>query len=267
MVIAPPLGYPNHKNKACAVQTGLGCVLLLGMICQISGILAAVDDTNAILDQPLLGQARQVLLPTYLAQELATQVGKPIKLHTFEYLEAQGQGTSFLPRLIGFAAPNERRFFEVFTRVKGLGNRKALRAMILTPAQIAGLIASRNVSGLQKMPGIGKRLAETIIAELSGKIEGFVDPGILADSAHAGAAFEPKTNFASLAQRNLSPEHARAASEALDVLMTLGQTQAEAQRSIQRVLQAHLTDSPTNAPDESLSSESLVAMVFGQTTD
>ncbi|MBK7404253.1 MAG: hypothetical protein IPJ41_06365 [Phycisphaerales bacterium] len=67
------------------------------MICRISGTLASVEANIATVELPALGLARQVLLPTYLADRLAEQVGRPITLHTLEYLESHGQGTSFIP--------------------------------------------------------------------------------------------------------------------------------------------------------------------------
>src|SRR5712671_6350629 len=90
------------------------------------------------------------------------------------YLEGQGQGTSFVPRVLGFATPREREFFELFTTVKGLGNKRALRALAREPVEIAGAIAEKNTRALQELPEIGKRLAETVIAELTGKVEKFV---------------------------------------------------------------------------------------------
>lgn len=189
------------------------------------------------------GIARQVLLPGYLAERLEGQVGRPVALHTHEYLEAQGQGTSFVPRLIGFSQPQERRFFELFTSVKGLGNRKGLRAMALPPAQIALLIAQKDAKGLQKLPEIGKRLAETIIVDLHGKVERFIDPGVIV---------EPKDDAGLGAIR---PELRTAGSEALEVLVALGQTPPEAERAIERALRG--------AGEKALTGEQIVALVFG----
>ncbi len=59
-----------------------------------------------------------------------------ITLTTFQYLESQGQGSSVIPRLVGFQSTAEREFFELFTTVKGIGNRRALRAMAEDPGVI-----------------------------------------------------------------------------------------------------------------------------------
>lgn len=216
------------------------------MICRITGTIAGVEGNAATVEQPEAGIARQVLLPAYLADRLSEQVGRPITLHTLEYLEAQGQGTSFIPRLIGFAQAEDRRFFELFTSVKGLGNRRALRAMALPPSEIAGLVAAKDAKGLQRLPEIGKRLAETVIAELTGKLDAFVDPGVIIEAKAASTA----ARFA------LPPGAAGAVEDAIAVLQSLGQTQVEAERAIERAIRGVDT--------EGLSGEDIVARVFGQ---
>lgn len=216
------------------------------MICRITGTITAIERNAATIDLPEQGIARQVLLPAYLADRLGDRIGSPITLHTLEYLEAQGQGSSFIPRLIGFAQPEDRRFFELLTSVKGLGNRRALRAMTLAPSEIAALVAAKDAKGLQKMPEIGKRLAETMIAELTGKLDAFIDPGIIIESKAVSTA----------ARFSLPPEAAGAIEDAIAVLQTLGRSQPEAERAIERALQGVDTTS--------MSGEDIVARVFGQ---
>lgn len=215
------------------------------MICRVTGVVSAADGQGVVLDQPSLGQARRVLTPAYLAERLSGQVGRTVTLHTMEYLEAHGQGTSFIPRLVGFGAPEDRRFFELFTSVKGLGNRRALRAMALPPGEIAAMVAAKDARGLQKLPEIGKRLAETVIAELSGKLDAFVDPGVVVETKGAGAAVRLAA----------PPGASGAVEEAMAVLVELGQTPAEAERAIERALRG--------VDAESVTGEALVARVFG----
>lgn len=144
------------------------------MIARLSGTLEELVDGHALVSVPG-GLTYQVLLPAYFAERLrAAGTGKPITLVTLQYLESQGQGASFVPRLIGFEHERDRRFFELFTTVKGIGNRKALRAMAAEPAAIAGAIIAKDAKALTKLPEIGKRMAETVIAELTGKVDAFL---------------------------------------------------------------------------------------------
>ena len=101
-------------------------------------------------------------------------MGQTLTLNTFHFIEMQGQGTTAIPRLAGFTTAQDRRFYELFTTVKGIGNKRALRAMALESAQIAAAIADRDLALLQSLPEIGRRTAETIVATLSGKVDAFV---------------------------------------------------------------------------------------------
>lgn len=195
---------------------------MYGVICRISGNLESVTPAGAIVEPPGTGMAHQVLLPAYLAQRFADRTGQPVTFITLEYLESQNQGASFTPRLIGFASTQDRDFFELFTTVKGIGNRKALRALAEEPAVVARAIASRDTSQLQKLPEIGKRMAETIIAELTGKVDGFLSSTELA-SLDAAAQIKPGP---------ASP----ASDEAIAALVALGQTRPEAERRVSVVL-------------------------------
>jgi Holliday junction DNA helicase RuvA len=202
-----------------------------------------VDGTAAVIDHEASGVARQVMLAAYLAERLTDQVGRPVTLHTMEYLESQGQGSSFVPRLIGFSQPQERRFFELFTSVKGLGNRKALRALAVPPAEIALMIAQKDPKALKKLPEIGARLAETMIAELAGKVEAFVDPAVEIEAKGTGAAPASRA------------DPTGAIGEATEVLLALGQSQAEAEKAFDRALRGTETTP--------ISGEEIVARVFG----
>jgi Holliday junction DNA helicase RuvA len=144
------------------------------VITRLTGILEAVDDRSAAIAVMGGELAYEVLVPAFLAERLKTQIGSAVTLTTFQYLESQGQGSSFIPRLVGFQTVAEREFFELFTTVKGIGNRRALRAMATDPAVIARAIMAKDAKALTKLPEIGKRMAETIIAELSGKVDTFL---------------------------------------------------------------------------------------------
>jgi Holliday junction DNA helicase RuvA len=125
-----------------------------------------------------------------------------------------------VPRLIGFDTEEDRSFFELFTTVKGIGNRKALRALSLPFETIAGAIASRDVDTLKSLPEIGKRTAETIVAELHGKVDRFI---------------EMKPAFEDGAPREHDPRTALVR-DAVAMLAQLGEPAARARQLIDRAL-------------------------------
>lgn len=168
------------------------------------------------------GIAYQVLVPAYLAPKLKGKIGQSVTLMTLHYLDSPNQGATFAPRLIGFESTREREFFELFTTVKGIGNRKALKALAIEPGAIAAAIVAKDARSLTKLPEIGKRLAETVIAELSGKVEAFLPLG---EIEHLDRQV-----------RNALPRGDSVVEEAVDTLVALGEVRAEAERLVVRAL-------------------------------
>jgi len=145
------------------------------MIVRIEGEIVAVEGPCVLLRVgPMV---YELYVPACDLQHLSGRVGESAAFETFHYFESQGQGTTLLPRLIGFASRLDRDFFELFTTVKGIGNRKALRAMALQTRRIAAAIASRDLDVLKSLPEVGRRTAETIVAELHEKMEPFLVGG------------------------------------------------------------------------------------------
>jgi holliday junction DNA helicase RuvA len=216
------------------------------MISRLTGKLEFLEPSAAHIASADGSFAREVLIPAYVAPSLTPKIGQTVTLITMEYLEGQGQGTSFIPRLIGFQSARDRDFFDLFTTVKGIGNRKALRAMAIEPAHIARAIAERNAAALVKLPEIGKRLAETMIAELSGKVEAYLSERELQTlEVKAGAVFT-------------TPRLGPMAEEAVTALVALGETRGEAER---RVALAMERASRTGKAAATTSDE-LIAAVF-----
>ncbi len=201
------------------------------MILRLTGLLESIDDNSATL-VPLHADgsagpiAYQVLLPHYLAVRFTGDgaIGRSITLHTLQYLESPDQGSSFTPRLLGFATPRDREFFELFTTVKGLGTKRALHAMALEPGAIAAAITNRDARALKELPKIGPRLAETIIAELHGKADAYAN----LESASNGAGARRGAGSGG----SLSP----AAEEAVGALVSLGENRIDAERLVVRVM-------------------------------
>ncbi len=216
------------------------------MLTRLTGTLESLDAAVAAIrpDGPL-GEAAtfEVLLPAYLAARLMTRVGEHVTLHTYFYLEGQGQGTSFEPRLIGFASTDERRFFDLFTTVKGIGNRKALRALAEPPAYIAGAIVRGDAKALTQLPEIGKRLAETMIVELKGKVDAFAGTDSLGPAS-------PRSRPSAQIESSLTGPPA----DAVEALVRLGEQRSEAERKVVKALDKH--------KGPALTADALVTLVF-----
>lgn len=145
------------------------------MISALTGELRQVDDDRIHVQVgPILCE---LLVPAADVGSLRSQVGQEMTFHTIFYLEGDSSGGNIEPRLVGFLRPEDRSFFQLFITVKGIGPKKALRALILPVGQIAQAIESKDARALCELPQIGKRMAELIVAELAGKVERFAMNG------------------------------------------------------------------------------------------
>ena len=139
------------------------------MIARIQGLIGAVYEHSVELTVGMISY--EILVAAADVKHLQTQVGQRVEFFTIDYLEGSPGHGSLTPRLIGFLTATDRDFFQLFITVKGIGPRRALRAMVQPAARIAAAINSRDAKFLTSLPEVGKRTAEQMIAELSGKLE------------------------------------------------------------------------------------------------
>jgi Holliday junction DNA helicase RuvA len=204
------------------------------MIARIEGTLEGVN-TNSGLVRLEGGLTYEVLLSSFTSSRLGGSIGTSIALTTHCYFESQNQGASMLPRLVGFLNTTDRDFFELFTTCKGIGNRKALRAMALATEQIAAAIADRDLTLLQSLPEIGRRMAETIVATLHGKVDRF----LTAPAAAQRSGANPEITM--VPQRSLFKE-------GLEILVQLGENRTQAMTWIDQALRED-EEKPSNVQD------------------
>jgi len=192
------------------------------MISRLTGHLVSMDDGSALVQ---CGEhlTYELLVPGADQQRLATMVGERVVFHTLHYLESANQGASYVPRLIGFPSPADRDFFELFTTVKGIGNRKALRALQIPFADVASAISHKDADLLKSLPEIGKRTAETIIVELHGKVDRFIEVKLVAGVSGRGGSADPRQALVN---------------DAVAVLVQLGEMKMIARQLVDRALAA-----------------------------
>ncbi|MFQ5502931.1 MAG: Holliday junction branch migration protein RuvA [Phycisphaerae bacterium] len=181
------------------------------MIVRISGILVQLDGETAVLDRE--GVCYEVLVPTYVADGLNGRLGQTVTFHTIQYYEGTAVGGNLFPRLVGFLEGTDRAFFLAFTKVRGMGYRKALRALAKPPGWIAEAIERGDTKMLATLPELGKRTAEQVVATLKGKLEKFA----------ATVADEPADALT------------RSQREALEILLQLGERRGEAVELVRKV--------------------------------
>ncbi len=201
------------------------------MIARITGTLERLEGSAClIVPEGAPGLAYEVMVPAFAAEAMESQRGGVVVLHTIEVYEGSSQGANLTPRLLGFATESDKRFFQLFITVKGLGARKALKAMAEPVGAIAGAIARRDTKWLQGLPEIGKRLAETIVAELHGKADKYIGVEISDSGSRPASSAEakPVREADALGEAGL---------QAVEALVRLGENRAEAVRKVERVLE------------------------------
>ncbi len=186
------------------------------MISRIKGILESIDETTAVVN--VGGIYYEIMLPSALAESMRNTgtVGTEITFHTLDYIESAQVGNQY-PRIVGFAEAIDKEFFSVFTSVPGLGMKKALKSLIIPINDIARAIETNDLDVLKKLPGIGPRLAEKIVAELRGKTARFA----LARETKPLAKPERKPDFAD---------------EVMLILLQLQYRRSEAQAMLDRAI-------------------------------
>ena len=142
------------------------------MIASLTGELRHLDDDRVQVQVgPILCE---LLIPASDKPELEVALSQEVTFHTVFYLQGDSSGGNLEPRLIGFLRPEDKRFFELFITVKGIGPKTALRALTVPVGEIAQAIEHKNTRLLSSLKGIGKRTAELMVAELSGKVTTFM---------------------------------------------------------------------------------------------
>lgn len=196
------------------------------MIVRLSGTLAEVLEESVVVERDAI--AYEVLVPRYSIGELAACRGTSITLHTMEYYEGNQASGHLVPRILGFLHIEDRLFFTRFVGVKGIGPRKALKALSQPVGRIASWIEEGDAKALSGLPGIGPRAAELIVASLKGKMADLALPG------HATVVREEA--MLTQAQR-----------DALEILVAWGDMRGDAERWLQRAAQVR---PDLDSPDE-----------------
>lgn len=130
----------------------------------ISGAVAELDPTHAVLDVSGVGYYLQISLQTFSAIEHSRET----KLYVHYAVREDARV------LFGFSSKEERELFRMLIGVSGVGGNTA--RMILStysPGELQRIIAAGNAGLLKNVKGLGIKTAQKIIVELSGRMAAF----------------------------------------------------------------------------------------------
>ncbi len=192
------------------------------MIGKLKGTIDSYGEDYVILD--VHGVGYQVHCPSRILQGLP-RAGEAAVLFIETIVRED------MIRLYGFGVEAEREWFRILMTVQGVGAKVALGILgILKASEVANAIALGDKATISRAPGVGKRVAERIIAELKDKAPGLatVDQGTIAVSQNVA------DNVA-----------ARPVAEAVSALTNLGYAQAQASGAVAKALQSAGEDATT----------------------
>lgn len=188
------------------------------MISHLTGALSKKNDARQAIEIMIGGVGYEVFLPTFVWRALEDEpIGSEISLEIHYHVPERAP----TPMLVGFQRDVERDFYRKLVEVPDLGPQKAMRAMMYSVSTIATWIEHGDEKSLKSLPGIGERLAKTMVAHLKGKV---VEEALLQDEHFA--APPPKAGAPSLSEVQQL---------AVAGLVRLGYKEAEASKWVQDV--------------------------------
>lgn len=109
------------------------------------------------------------------------EAGEKVQIYT--YLQVREDNM----QLFGFLTLEEKAVFEELIGVSGVGAKIALAALTCfnSPQALAAAISAQDVAAVQKIPGVGKKMASRIILELKGSFDEGLQ-GLFASSSEGG---------------------------------------------------------------------------------
>lgn len=188
------------------------------MIDYVSGKLATLTPTMAVIDNQGIGYAVEISLQTY------------------DVLRGKDSATVYIQRQVnprdgsevdyGFATQDERELFRQITSVSGMGAASARMILSsLTAEELRSAILSEDVNRLKGVKGIGLKTAQRMVLELKDKI-------VKGDGASSDVLFRTDVGAA--------------AEEATTALQMLG----FAKPNINKAIQAILKENPSASVEE-----------------
>jgi Holliday junction DNA helicase RuvA len=180
------------------------------VIGKLRGLVDAVGEAHAIIDVNGVGYEVFASSRTLRAMQPGQEVSLAIETHVREDAI----------RLFGFTSEIERAWFRTLQSVQGVGSKVALAVLgTLAPQDLANAIALQDWASVEKTQGVGKKLAQRIVAELKDKAPALSAAGLNIPTVTGG-----KPDPAS--------QQSTAAAEAISALTNLGYQPGPASQAI-----------------------------------
>ncbi|MBE6675063.1 MAG: Holliday junction branch migration protein RuvA [Ruminococcaceae bacterium] len=179
------------------------------MIYHLNGTLELCEEGSCVIDCNGIGYKLFISDNTYTS--VVGHVNEKMKLLT--YFQVREDAVE----LYGFKNHDELSAFKLLITVSGVGPKAAMSILsLLTPDKLSMAICAEDTKTISKASGIGAKTAARVVLELKDKIAKQVFASSGTDPVQAPISFAKNSNL----------------SEALDALVVLGYSKAEAQRAL-----------------------------------
>lgn len=132
------------------------------MIAHVFGELANVEPDYIVIDVGGIGY--KVFAPLSVLAGMP-QPGAKVKLFTYTHVKEDAL------TLYGFPDTSQKRMFELLLTVSGVGPKVAMNILsVLEVEHIVAAISRDDILTLNRVPGVGNKMAQRIVLELKEKI-------------------------------------------------------------------------------------------------
>ena len=175
------------------------------MIAHVSGTVSEKFNSSINVDVHGVGYEVAVAMGDYERALL----NEPVKFYTYHHIREQSQ------ELFGFSSLAAKKLFEMLITVQGVGPKAALAILSLGDSEIVrNAIANGDSAFITKASGVGKRIAERVVVDLTDKV---------------GLALQTNVNTVGMSHQ------LQYSDEALEALMALGYNLNDATRALEGI--------------------------------
>lgn len=173
------------------------------MIAHVSGKVTEKFGSAVIIDVQGLGYEVQVASGDFES----TILHENVLFYTYHHIREQSQ------ELFGFSSLTAKKLFELLITVQGIGPKAALSILSISDSEtVRNAIANGDSAYVAKASGVGKKIAERVIVDLSEKV------GLAVAITHSSGAATIEVG-----------------DEAMEALMALGYTLQDATVALENV--------------------------------
>ncbi len=138
------------------------------MITFIEGKLVEKSPTHAVISCNGVGYLLHISLHTF--EQLKDEENCKLLTHYAVSVDVRSGASNH--NLYGFVAEDERFLFRTLVKISGVSSNMANIIMsTLSPDELKNAVASKDISRIKSVKGIGPKLAQRVIMELHGKLD------------------------------------------------------------------------------------------------